>query len=216
MEQPDWKSRWEQGEIGFHQADVSYFLDKYAEQVWGPEGLGRVYVPLCGKSIDMVFLAEHGAEVVGVEYVEQAVSEFFAERGLTPEIATSPATRYRAGHYTLFAADLFSLTEEHLDPIDAVYDRASVVALDRATRSRYADHMRSVLTPGVKTLLVTFDYDQAEMNGPPFAVSNDEVRLLFGDGFEVEHLETRDALDERFRTRGLEAMLESAFSLTRL
>ncbi len=76
--------------------------------------------------------------------------------------------------------------------------------------------MRSVLTPGVKTLLVTFDYDQAEMNGPPFAVSNDEVRLLFGDGFEVEHLETRDALDERFRTRGLEAMLESAFSLTRL
>lgn len=214
MERSDWASRWEEGRIAFHQSSVTSFLEKYAELVWGPDALGRIYVPLCGKSLDMVFLAEKAAEVVGVEYVEQAVSEFFAERGLTPEIETDPAIRYSAGNYTLFAADFFSLTEEHLGPIDAVFDRASLVALDRAARIRYANHLRSLLPEEARTLLVTFNYDQTEMSGPPFAVSPEEVHRLFQDGFEVEHLETRDALSDLFRTRGLTAMRESAFRLT--
>jgi thiopurine S-methyltransferase len=214
VERSDWASRWKEGRIAFHQSRVTNFLDKYAEPVWGTDALGRICVPLCGKSLDMVFLAGRAAEVVGVEYVEQAVSEFFVERGLTPEIETDPAIRYSAGNYVLFAADFFSLTQEHLGPIDAVFDRASLVALDRAARIRYANHLRSLLRERAKTLLVTFDYDQAEMNGPPFAVSPDEVHRLFDDGFEVEHLETRDALDDRFRTQGLTAMRESAFRLT--
>ena len=88
MQKSDWTSRWNAGQIGFHQPDVNSFLGKYAEQVWGPDALGRVYVPLCGKSLDMVFLAKNVGEVVGVEFVEQAVKEFFAEQGLTPDRST--------------------------------------------------------------------------------------------------------------------------------
>lgn len=214
MEHSDWASRWSSHQIGFHQLGVSSFLEKYAEQVWGTGGVGRVFVPLCGKSLDLVFLAGRADEVVGVEYVEQAVREFFIERRLTPEIETGSAARYTAANYKIYAADLFALTEEQLGRIDAVFDRASLVALDQWTRARYAAHMRSLQPAGARTLLITFDYDQDEMDGPPFAVSPEEVDRLFGDGFEVERLETRDALHDRFRAGGVTAMSESAFALT--
>lgn len=215
MQHADWASRWGQGRIGFHQSTVSALLDTYGQPVLGTGALGRVFVPLCGKSLDMVFLAERATEVVGAEFVEQAVVEFFDERGLTPTVDREPLTRYQADRYTIFATDFFDLTAEHLGPIDVVFDRASLIALNPETRIRYARHMGSLLRTGTTTLLISVDYDQQEMNGPPFAVAPEEVRELFEDDFTVEHLETGDALDDVFRGRGLTAMRESAFALTR-
>lgn len=215
MEQADWTSRWEEGQIGFHQPTVADFLTKYSSEVWGADGIGRIYVPLCGKSLDMVFLRELATEVVGVEFVEQAVAEFFAERALVPTVATAPFVHYTADGFRLFAADFFALEEESLGSVDAVFDRAALVALDQETRTRYAKHLRSLLRIGTKILLITFDYDQTEMSGPPFAVSGDEVHRLFDEGFAVKHLETRDSLNDVFRGRGLSSMTESAYELTR-
>ena len=215
MEQSDWASRWSEGRIGFHQQSVSDFLATYAERAWGDGPIGRVLVPLCGKSLDMVFLAERGGEVIGVEYVEQALSDFFAERGLTPAIERAPAVRYSAGAYTLFASDFFDVGLEQVGMIDAVFDRAALVALDAETRVRYAAHLRSLMPAGARILLITFDYEQSEMDGPPFAVSGEEVERLFADGFEVEHLRTREILPEQFRARGLTGMREAAFVITR-
>lgn len=215
MEHADWASRWETGQIGFHQSDITDALERHAERVWGTGGLGRVFVPLCGKSLDLVFLAERAEEVVGVEYVEQAVQEFFAEQELAPEIVTGPPPSYRSGKYTLFAADIFDVGTADLGQVDAVFDRAALVALDAPTRRRYATYMGAVVAPGARTLLVTFDYDQDQMTGPPFAVSDTEVEQLFSADFDVEHLGTRDVLNEMFKARGLTAMTESAFALTR-
>jgi thiopurine S-methyltransferase len=212
----DWASRWSEGRIGFHQGAVNDFLAKYAERAWGSAPLGRVLVPLCGKSLDMVYLAEHGAEVVGVEYIEQAVTEFFAERELVPEIEREPAIRYSAGEYTLFASDFFEVGAEQTGAIDAVFDRAALVALDADTRVRYAAHLRTLLAAGTPILLITLDYDPAEMDGPPFAVTEEEVGRLFSDGFTVEHLQTREFVPEQFlRDRGLTTMREGAFVITR-
>lgn len=215
MKRTYWQDRWKEGKPSFHQSEVAPFLLEYAGRVWGSGDFGRIFVPLCGKSLDMVFLAERATEIVGVEYVEPAVIDFFDERGLAPEIEADPETRYLAGRYTLYVADFFSLAAEQLGPLDGVFDRAALVALDRETRVRYAGHLGSLLTKGTRVLLVTFDYDQSKMDGPPFAVSRTEVEHLFRDGFEVTHLQTRDCLDERFRTRGLTAMSESAFELKR-
>jgi len=216
IDHSDWASRWSEGRIGFHQESVSDFLAEYAERAWGPAPIGRVLVPLCGKTLDMVFLAERGAEVIGIEYVEQALTEFFAEHDLVPEIEREPAIRYRAGDYTLFASDFFEVSTEQVGVIDAVFDRAALVALDPETRVRYAAHLRTLMPAGAPILLITFDYDQAEMNGPPFAVPDDEVRRLFADGFAVEHLQTREIVVEQFlRDRGLSAMSESAYVITR-
>ncbi|MFT7475248.1 MAG: thiopurine S-methyltransferase [Verrucomicrobiales bacterium] len=214
MEHDDWAELWSAGRIAFHQSDVNDFLTKYLQQACGDD-IGRVYVPLCGKSLDMVFLAEHTDQVVGVEFVEQGVADFFDERGLTPRIDTDPQLRYTADKYSLFAADFFDLTKEHLGSIDAVFDRAALVALDAETRVRYTEHLRSITRAGARMLLITFDYDQSAMDGPPFAISPDEVERLYGDGFDIVHLETREATDETFRSRGLPTITESAYALTR-
>ncbi|CAN5811378.1 thiopurine S-methyltransferase [soil metagenome] len=215
MELGEWGDRWRDGQIAFHQDAPSNFLDTYADRVWGTARLSRVLVPLCGKSLDMVFLAERADAVVGVEYVEQAVRDFFEERELQPDIDSDAPVGFRAGPYTIFAADFFAVSHADIGPIDAVFDRASLFALDAETRVRYADHVRSLQPGGLRTMLITFDYDQSAMDGPPYAVSDDEVGCLFGDAFDVEHLETRDVLNQRFRDAGLRAMTESAFALTR-
>lgn len=216
MELADWGERWREGRIAFHQSHVTDLLAKHAEHVWGAESMGRVLVPLCGKSLDMVFLADRADAVVGVEYAEQAVKDFFAEQGLASTAGTGPPVRYSADKYTLFVSDFFAMTNEQLGVIDAVFDRAALVALDAQTRVKYANHVQSLVPAGAKTLLVTFDYDQTQMDGPPFAVSSDEVDRLFRGAFAIEHLETRDVLEPVFRARGLRAMTESAFALTRL
>jgi len=215
MEFEDWDERWREGHIPFHQADVTDLLHQCAGRVWGDGILDRVLVPLCGKSLDMVYLAGRAAAVVGVEFVEQAVREFFTEQGLEPQVGAWPPVRYDADRYTLFAADMFQVTEKDTGPIDAVFDRAALVALDAETRVRYAEHLRRLLPVGARMLLITFDYDQSQMGGPPFAVPEDEVEQLFGEGFSIEHLETRDALNAQFRDRGLTVFTESAFALTR-
>lgn len=214
MDRAEWQGRWEEGRLAFHQSGFNDLLTRHAGSLWGPE-FGRIYVPLCGKSLDMVFLAEHGAEVRGCEYVEQAVAEFFAERGLEPEIDPGPLRRYRADPYALYVADFFDVGSEHLGALDGAFDRAALVALDESTRARYAAHLAGLLPAGARLLLVTFDYDQTEMDGPPFAVSRDEVERNFGAAFKIEELETRSGLPEAFRDRGMTGMEESALALTR-
>lgn len=212
MELEDWGARWRDGHIGFHQSKVTDALEEFGPRVLGSVP-GRVLVPLCGKTLDMVFLAQYADAVIGVEYVEQAVSEFFTEQGLEPLIEPDLPLRYTADKYTLFVSDIFLINGEDVGDIDAVFDRAALVALEPAVRVRYASHLRSILKAGARILLVTFDYEQSQMHGPPFAVSDEEVTELFGDGFEIEHLRTRDVLDERFRAQGLTKMTESTFAL---
>lgn len=214
MQLEDWGARWRDGQIGFHQSKVTGALEEFGTRVLGAAP-GRVLVPLCGKTLDMVFLADHADAVVGVEYVEQAVQEFFDEQGLVPDIDAGPPLAYAAEKYLLFASDIFLIEAEHTGVIDAVFDRAALVALEADVRVRYAAHLSSILPVGARILLVTFDYDQAAMNGPPFAVSDTEVHSLFGDHFDIELLRSRDVLDDQFRKRGLTAMTESAFCLTK-
>ena len=216
MQLSDWDQRWTEGRIGFHQQDVSDFLTKYADRVWGEASTSRVLVPLCGKSLDMVFLAERSDAVVGVEFVTQAVEEFFDEQDLTPTVDVEDGRKYTANSYTLFAADFFEVSTQDIGPVDAVFDRASLVALDNETRVRYADYLGTLQQPGATTMLITFDYNQSEMNGPPFAVSDAEVAQLFTEEFAIEHLETRNVMNEMFTRAGLTVMTESVFKLTKL
>lgn len=215
MKRADWESRWDEGRTAFHRTEVNELVGKYADRVWGDDPLGQVLVPLCGKSVDMAFLAERAGSVVGVEYVEQAVDEFFAEQGLVPRVESGKYNRHRAGPYTIYVADFFDITTDLTGTNDAALDRASLVTLDARGRPRYVEHLHSLLSEGARSLLVTFDYDQSQMSGPPFAVSDDEVERLFSPGFELELLECRDVLGPQFRARGLTGMTESAFVLTR-
>jgi thiopurine S-methyltransferase len=178
----------------------------------------RVFVPLCGKSRDILWLASLGHGVVGIDISPLAAEQFFAESQLEPHIdAMGPFQRYRVDEITLLVGDFFDLRPDHLAGVSAVYDRASLIALPPETRPRYARHLASLLPAAVRSLLITLEYDQSQMKGPPFAVGEDEVRRLFEPKFRVETVSVFDALAEspRFRARGLDALDERVYRLQR-
>ncbi|MFZ5446345.1 MAG: thiopurine S-methyltransferase [Myxococcota bacterium] len=176
MEHDFWHARWSEGRIGFHEGVPNEHLVTHAARLAGAK---RLLVPLCGKAEDLAWLAspEGGAhEVVGVELVERAVQDFFAEHAHTPAVTREgPLTRYQSGAVTVFAGDFFALTPAQLGPVDGFYDRAALIALPAPMRPRYVQHLRALLPKGAPGLLVSVEYPQAQLEGPPFSVPEDEV-----------------------------------------
>lgn len=173
---PDfWRARWSEGRIGFHEGAPNAFLAKHAA-VLG-EGK-RVFVPLCGKAEDLAFLAAQGHQVVGVELVESAVQAFFEEHGVKPVVSQrGPFVEYSAQNITLLAGDFFACTRAVLGDVDALYDRAAVIALPESMRGAYVKLLRELLPAGSPGLVITVEYSQEEMQPPPFSVPEAELRV---------------------------------------
>lgn len=215
MDSVFWHERWQQNQIGFHQDEINAHLTAFWKQLPLAEG-ATVFVPLCGKSGDMLWLRSKGFRVVGVELSPLAVEAFFVENALEPEVEhLDEFARWSCDGIEILAGDFFHLKKEHIGHIDAVYDRASLVALPPEMRPDYVQMVHSLLAEGTPSLLVTMEYDQSQMNGPPFAVHEDEVRLLYKDSNEVEILLTIDVLDESpaFKQRGLQQLQEKVYRL---
>jgi thiopurine S-methyltransferase len=218
VEKQFWLDRWEERQIGFHLPQVNAHLRKHWSALQLNAG-DRVLVPLCGKSLDMLWLHEIGHGVLGVELSHIAVQEFFEENALDMKIHAqdvfsaiqTPAIQLRQG-------DFFDLNSADVAGIKGVYDRAALVALPEDMRRKYVRHLAAILHPGAVVLLVSMDYPQQEMDGPPFSVSEDEVRRLYAGNFEVQLMDTVDVLagNERLAQRGLTRMLEQIWKLVRL
>jgi thiopurine S-methyltransferase len=202
MEADFWLTRWQRNEIGFHQDRPHDALARF----WGRLGLTagtRVFVPLAGKSLDLVWLAQRGHAVVGIELSEIAVRDFRAAHG--------------SSDVDLRCGDLFDLGPATLGRIDAIFDRASLVALPPPMRRSYAAKLAELSPPGTRTLLVTMEYDQSRMAGPPHSVPESEVQELFGATHDIEWLARDSCLRDfpRFSQRGIDALSESFYLLTR-
>ena len=216
MKKEFWLERWERAEIGFHQDEINPYLRRFWHEVNAARG-GEVFVPLCGKSSDMVWLRQQGSFVLGVELSAIAVRDFFHEQGHSPErVSGGGFDNYIADGICLSCGDFFDLRKSDMAKVSAVYDRASLVALPPEMRERYARHLVEILPPATKILLVTFDYPQAEMQGPPFAVSVSEVEALYGKYAEIKLLAQEDVMEQnpRFKARGMSRMQENIFLLT--
>ena len=212
-----WHERWQTGQIGFHQAAVHPFLARWWARLELPAD-ARIYVPLCGKSLDMVWLAERGHRIVGSELSPIAIHDFFAGRGLEPTCTAEPGfRRHCAGPFEILEGDALALTPDLLGPIGAAYDRAALVALPPDLRRPYAASLARLLPGGAKALLVAFEYPQEMKGGPPFSVEAAEVRELFEPSFRVEQVERLDILGEspKFAEVGIPALFETAFLMER-
>ena len=191
MEHDFWHRRWEKNQIGFHEGAPNTLLTAHFAALKVPAG-GRVFVPLCGKSHDLAWLRAQGYRVVGAELSRLAVEQFFAEHSLTPEITQGGLfERFEAEGVTILVGDIFDLDDRTLGPIDAVYDRAALVALPEPMRKRYAAYLPE-LTNRVRQLLVTFVYDQSLQPGPPFSVDERWVRNHYEPFYDLHIAETRD------------------------
>lgn len=216
MEKDFWLERWEREEIGFHEGEVNAYLARFWHQLQLAQG-SVVFVPLCGKSADMQWLREQGHAVTGVELSDIAAQAFFKENGYTAHSSSSGKFRhYEANDIRILCGDFFDLSRDDLAKAGVVYDRASMVALPPEMRKRYVKHLVNILPPAAQILLVTFDYPQSEMSGPPFAVSAGEVEALYSEHADIQLLMQKDVLAEnpRFKKRGLTRLQESIYLLT--
>ncbi|NOZ10446.1 MAG: thiopurine S-methyltransferase [Gammaproteobacteria bacterium] len=217
MDRAFWQQRWQDNLIGFHRTEVNPHLVDYVECLELEPG-ARFLVPLCGKSVDMLWLQQQGFKVMGVEISELAVESFFRESDLTSsKHIQSSFTVWRSGNIEILCGDAFDLGEEDLAGIDAVYDRAALIALPPTLRRDYARILIEHTPKITRALMVSLEYPQSQMDGPPFSVHSEEIHNLFGGAFDIELLLEQDVLaeSEKFRDRGLTSLVEKVFVLKR-
>lgn len=188
MEASFWHNKWAIKEIGFHEEEPNSFLTQHFDQLDLTAGQ-RVFVPLCGKTLDIGWLLNKGLKVVGVELSEVAITELFEQLNITPKItAVDNLIHYSGTNIDIYVGDLFSLMVEKIGKVDAVYDRAAMVALPPEIRIQYAKHIKALTYP-VPQLLVSFEYAQEQMSGPPFAVHRDELNSHYSSFYSSKLLQ---------------------------
>ncbi|MFL5811959.1 MAG: thiopurine S-methyltransferase [Bdellovibrionia bacterium] len=187
MDAKFWHERWEQNNIGFHLSEANPLLVRYFDRLNLPKG-ARIFLPLCGKTRDIAWLLANGYRVVGAELSKLAIEQLFHELGVVPEIFDlGDVTRYSSAGIDIFVGDFFRLSTDSLGSVDAVYDRAALVALPEEMRHRYSPHLMQI-TNQAPQLLITYEYNQAQMDGPPFSISQDEVRKRYEERYHVIEL----------------------------
>jgi thiopurine S-methyltransferase len=189
MEEGFWHQRWREGAIGFHLGEPNPLLVAHFDKLQLPSG-SRIFLPLCGKTTDFSWLLAAGYRVAGAELSRIAIDALFDELGVTPTIEQAGALlRYRAPAIDIFVGNIFDVSASLLEPVDAIYDRAALVALPETMRTRYAAHLQAI-SGGAPQLLVSFEYDQRAIDGPPFSIDGDEVARLYAGAYRLENVDT--------------------------
>ena len=221
MEQNFWRERWDEGRIGFHESEGNTLLREHwaallarrearPAQPQPSHPRSRVLVPLCGKTNDLTWLRARGHEVVGVEFVESAAVAYFDELGVAPQrFEREGLVGYEHDGVSIWVANFFDVTAEHVGAFDLIYDRAALVAIAPSERTRYIERLAALSEPGAELFLISFDHDFE--GGPPFSVAG--VEGLLAPSFEIEKVESRDILETepRFKERGASYMIEIAW-----
>jgi len=193
MEHSFWHSKWHNNEIGFHEPTGNALLVKYSDVLLGPNSneasQKRIFVPLCGKTRDIAWLLSKGCQVVGAELSEVAITQLFDDLDITPSVKPSSKGKvYSAPNLTIFVGDIFALRRDDIGEVTGVYDRAALVALPDDLRRKYANHLIDI-THNAPQLVITFDYHQSELPGPPFCVNDEMVADMYASNYSISQLE---------------------------
>ena len=215
MDPEFWHERWARDEIGFHSDSYNAHMTAFMASLGLPRN-GHVLVPLCGKSLDLLWLHRRGYRVSGIEISRKAVEDFFSENQLEFDRSGSGGmTCYRHDSLTIWCCDFFETDFSLVGTFDGVYDRAALVALPPAMRSEYVSRLVGVMEPGTAMLVITLDYPQHEMSGPPFSVPPDEVERLYHAQCSVDEIHAEDCLanEPKFREKGISRMFERVYRI---
>lgn len=189
MEANYWYQKWQRKDIAFHEGETNPFLKAHFAALNLPLG-SRVFVPLCGKTRDIAWLLAQGYKVVGAELSELAVTELFAELGVEPQTSrTGDLVLCQTNDLDIFIGDIFNLGQALLGHVDAIYDRAALVALPPTMRDQYTAHLADI-TKAASQLVITFEYDQQLMDGPPFSITAAELERHYSAIYKLQALAT--------------------------
>ncbi|CAK6965792.1 probable thiopurine S-methyltransferase isoform X2 [Scomber scombrus] len=211
----EWEERWQDGRTGFHQSNVHKMLENNIDKVLAGRTGVRFFFPLCGKAVDMKWLADMGHSVVGVEIAEKAIQQFFEENNMTYSVEAVPAIpgakvyKSTEKNISLYQCDLYSFSSSIEGQFGAIWDRGSLVAINPKDREKYAALISSLMASDCRYLLDTLLYNPDLYKGPPFLVPDDQVIRLFGECCDIEQLQSVDALTDRQRSWGLDYFTEN-------
>lgn len=211
-----WQQKWKKQEIGFHQTETNRYLLKFQGLFSDPLNK-TVFVPLCGKSQDMIWLKQQKLRVKGIECSESAVRNFFEENGLQPNsLNDTPMPTWHANNIELTIGDFFQLDYNYFKDIDLVYDRAALIALNKTEREQYVNKLLHSLPKGADIFLITLTYPEHEMQGPPFSLSAEEICRLYSERYLCKIIAQQSILhkEPHFIDKGLSEVIETVYYLT--
>ncbi|MDC0239007.1 thiopurine S-methyltransferase [Candidatus Thioglobus sp.] len=214
----NWLEFWENNEINWHSDVVTQELEEYLGLLKLEPG-DKVFFPLCGKSLDMIYLLNQGFSVIGVELSEIAIKQFFHENGLDFTITQlGEFNLYSATNIEIYCGDFFSLSSKNLFDVKAVFDRKSLIALDQNLRQKYVKHLNDIISLGVRILLITLHYPQHQMSGPPFSVDKSEVESLFSMAFKYQELKSFQDIENASKlvSAGVDYIENAAYCLQKV
>ncbi|GAA6212104.1 thiopurine S-methyltransferase [Hyphomicrobiales bacterium 4NK60-0047b] len=191
MDENFWHERWNNNEIPFHESEANKNLVNNLDKLQIKEK-SRIFIPLCGKTLDIGWLLSRRYKVVGAELSEFAINELFKQLEVKPIIKDTGSLKcYSAPNIDIFVGNIFELTIEDIGLVDAIYDRGAYVALPKEIRSKYSQHMKDI-TKNAPQLLIAYEYNQNLMKGPPFSIPPKELENNYNDAYEITNLNSKD------------------------
>ncbi|XP_072530999.1 probable thiopurine S-methyltransferase [Salminus brasiliensis] len=216
----EWEDRWNEGRTGFHQPNVHRMLESNIEKLLCGRQQVRFFFPLCGKAVDMKWLADMGHKIVGVEIAEKGIKQFFEEQGLqykeepVTDIPGAKVFKSSDGKISIYQCDLYKFSSAIEGQFGGIWDRGSLVAINPCDRPKYATLITSLMDKDCRYLLDTLEYNPDLYKGPPFFVSEEDVKQLYGKACDIEHLQSMDSFEERHKAWGIDSLLEKVYLLT--
>ena len=214
-----WNERWKNQQIGFHKSHIHQMLEKYVDKLINNRQNLRIFIPLCGKTLDIKWLYDQGHTLVGVEGSEMALQQFFEEQSLeytseTVDTIRGKLYKSKDGRIRLYCCDIYMFNKDIEGQFDGIWDRGSFVAINRQDREKYSILMLSLMAPNCQYLLDTFDYNEKLYAGPPHYVPVEQILSLYGGKCNIEQLDIVDCLEEKHIGWGLDYMNERLHLLT--
>jgi len=195
MKLEDWNQRWVDKRTGWHRGEVNPTLEKYFPSSEKP----TCFFPLCGKTLDMIWVAQKGCQVRGAEFSQLAIDQFFEENKIAnkEENAFIQSTE-SSFDIALKQGDFFEYPDNQ--KFELIFDRGSMVAVNPKDREKYAQKIKTLLKSDGKVLLSAISRDEEHLkNGPPFHLTVDDVKNAYEKiGMKVSVLgsyEDRSSID---------------------
>ncbi|KAK3735884.1 hypothetical protein RRG08_041071 [Elysia crispata] len=199
-----WTKRWENNQIAFHKTEVHRMLIKHQKMLSSNGKPKNVFVPLCGKTLDLKWLADQGIKTVGLDIALIALQQVFTESGLEWKETNVPLLgadgkllSSKDGELKLYCGDMMKFSEDIAGTFDAVWDRGCIVALERENLKRYVQIIKNILKPGGRILVELLQFDVAIMDDitsptkppPPYPTYEEDLKSLYEPECYVEFVD---------------------------